>query len=295
MTAKKIGIVGEVLFDQFPDGQQLLGGAPFNVAWHLQAFGAAVDFISRVGSDALGERIRQAMLAWRMPAGALQTDSDYPTGIVKITINNGEPGYEILDNQAYDYIASAQLDPEAHYSIIYHGTLALRHTASEQALNDLKTRHRGKIFIDVNLRNPWWRQECVDRWLADGDVVKLNHEELMRLMHSQGSLKDLMRSFLTRHRLETLIVTCGSEGAVALTDRDEFVEVAPTEHLTVVDTVGAGDAFASIVLLGILLDWPLPLTMSRARDFASALVTRKGATVEDLSFYRSFIAAWQLG
>lgn len=292
MTAKKIGIFGEVLFDQFPDGQRLLGGAPFNVAWHLQAFGAPVDFISRVGNDALGERIRQAMLAWGMPADALQTDSHYPTGAVKITINNGEPGYEILDDQAYDFIASAQLNPDAHYSIIYHGTLALRHSASKQALDELKTRHRGKIFLDVNLRNPWWQQERVKLWLAGADIVKLNHDELMQLTHRQGNLKDLMLSFLAQHRLETLIVTCGSKGAIALTNHGELVEVAPAERLTVVDTVGAGDAFASVVLLGMLSNWPLPLTMNRAQDFASALVTTQGAIVEDLNFYRSFITAW---
>ena len=34
-----IALFGEVLIDQFPEGQRILGGAPFNVAWHLQAFG----------------------------------------------------------------------------------------------------------------------------------------------------------------------------------------------------------------------------------------------------------------
>ena len=31
-------VFGEVLFDCFPDGSRVLGGAPFNVAWHCQAF-----------------------------------------------------------------------------------------------------------------------------------------------------------------------------------------------------------------------------------------------------------------
>ena len=57
-----IALFGEVLMDQFPDGQCVLGGAPFNVAWHLQAFGLAPQFISRVGKDAPGETIRQAMI-----------------------------------------------------------------------------------------------------------------------------------------------------------------------------------------------------------------------------------------
>ena len=44
-------VFGEVLFDCFADGTRVLGGAPFNVAWHLQAFGEAPLFVSRVGDD----------------------------------------------------------------------------------------------------------------------------------------------------------------------------------------------------------------------------------------------------
>ena len=59
-------IFGEVLFDHFPDGSAVLGGAPFNVAWHLQAFGLKPLFVSRVGNDAAGESVRWAMRQWRM-------------------------------------------------------------------------------------------------------------------------------------------------------------------------------------------------------------------------------------
>lgn len=52
---------GEVLFDHFPDGHVVLGGAPFNVAWHLQAFAKAPMIVSRVGNDPLGHQIRQSM------------------------------------------------------------------------------------------------------------------------------------------------------------------------------------------------------------------------------------------
>ena len=56
--SNKLCIFGEVLFDVFPDGHQVLGGAPFNVAWHLQAFGQSPFFISRVGNDPQGKEIR---------------------------------------------------------------------------------------------------------------------------------------------------------------------------------------------------------------------------------------------
>jgi hypothetical protein len=51
-------IFGEVLYDCFPDGEAVLGGAPFNVAWHLQGLGLSPLFISRVGDDPLGHRVR---------------------------------------------------------------------------------------------------------------------------------------------------------------------------------------------------------------------------------------------
>jgi len=294
MTHNPIAIFGEALFDQFPGGQQVLGGAPFNVAWHLQAFGQRPCFISRVGLDATGDKIRQAMLAWGMAVENLQIDPDYPTGIVQVTINNGEPGYEILADQAYDFITAQQLDSDRQFSVIYHGTLALRNRTSEQALRDLTAHHQGKVFIDVNLRAPWWHKEAVNQWLVKAHWVKLNYDELMQLSPRQHTLQDAMCWFLAQHQLEVLVVTCGSQGAMAINRAGEFIEVVPTADLSIVDTVGAGDGFAAVLLLGMQHDWPLSVTMERAQSFASALVTQRGATVQDLSFYRPFIRAWNL-
>ena len=54
-------IFGEVLFDRFPDGSEVLGGAPFNVAWNLRGLGQDPLLVSRVGKDELGDRILDAM------------------------------------------------------------------------------------------------------------------------------------------------------------------------------------------------------------------------------------------
>ncbi|MFI3155765.1 MAG: carbohydrate kinase [Methylococcaceae bacterium] len=294
MTDNQIAVFGEALVDQFPDAQQILGGAPFNVAWHLQAFNQRPCFISRVGHDATGDKIRQAMLAWGMAVENLACDPDYPTGTVQVTINNGEPGYEILADQAYDFISPQQVSAGRQYSVIYHGTLALRNRVSEQALRDLTARHQGKVFIDVNLRAPWWHKETVNQWLGKAHWAKLNHDELMLLAAQQNTLQDTMRLFLAQHELDVLVVTCGSRGALSIDRTGEFIEVEPTGDLAVADTVGAGDAFAAVLLVGIQHGWPLQRAMERAQSFASALVTKRGATVQDLSFYRPFIDAWHL-
>ena len=116
----------------------------------------------------------------------------------------------------------------------------------------------------------------------------------MQLMPAQNTLHDAMRLFLAQHSLEVLIVTCGSMGALALNNAGEFFEVSPTTNLPVVDTVGAGDAFSAVLLLGIQKGWSLSVTMDRAQTFASALVTQRGATVQDWAFYQPFIQDWNL-
>lgn len=292
MKHNPITLFGEVLFDQFPDGQAVLGGAPFNVAWHLQAFGQRPCFISRVGADALGEQIRTNMLAWGMDTTHLQTDETHPTGVVQITINNGEPAYEILDEQAYDYIANPNNIIKS--SIIYHGTLALRHSTSAQSLAKLLAQHDGIVFLDVNLRAPWWRADQVAECLTSADWVKLNDDELHQLAEPQATLQETLHDFLAAYQLSGLIVTRGELGAVALTKNGDYFEVTPNALAEVVDTVGAGDAFASVLLLGLQHQWPLDVTLLRAQDFASALVTQKGATVQNKDFYLPFIAQWQL-
>ena len=106
-------LFGEVLFDRFPSGDVVLGGAPFNVAWHLQAFGLAPLFLSRVGDDDLGREVLSAMRSWGMETFGVQVDSEHPTGAVEVRIADDEPSYEILPEQAYDYIRGQDLPPLA--------------------------------------------------------------------------------------------------------------------------------------------------------------------------------------
>lgn len=97
-------IFGEVLFDCFPDGKRVLGGAPFNVAWHCQAFGMKPLLISRVGNDTPGEEIQQAMADWGMTTAGLQLDLQHPSGVVDVQFVEGEPVYSIVENSAWDFI-----------------------------------------------------------------------------------------------------------------------------------------------------------------------------------------------
>lgn len=297
LTPARIGrpvVFGEVLFDRFPDGSAVLGGAPFNVAWHLQAFGQEPLFISRVGDDPMGRRIRDAMTDHGMDTSGLQLDSAHPTGIVDVSFVDGEPSYDIVEGRAWDFVAADALPPLRDVALIYHGSLALRGAVTRKAFQELKQRLPAPRFVDVNLRAPWWNPTAVLDLIDGAAWVKLNAGELAELDPGDDGSERAAEAWRAAHALRLLILTRGAQGALALAP-DACIGVAPEAASTVVDTVGAGDAFASVFLLGILNGWSLDNTLHRAQDFASALVGVRGATVEDPAFYAGFATAWGLG
>lgn len=292
-------IFGEALFDCFPDGAEVLGGAPFNVAWHLAAFGASPVFISRVGEDALGDRIEQAMSERGMTRTGLQRDPVHATGTVQVSLADGEPSYDIVFDRAYDHIDPGALPDLPAGALLYHGSLALRHGVSARALGVLRESLDPPVFLDVNLRDPWWDTAAVRGMIDAARWVKLNADELALLAPAVGNaagdpIEARALALLQRHRLELVIATLGSAGALALGADGEICRVAPERSVQVVDAVGAGDGFASVLILGLLRDWPLPQTLQRAQAFASAMVGQRGATVSDPDFYAGFARDWGL-
>ena len=287
MSDNHLCIFGEVLFDHFADGKRVLGGAPFNVAWHLQAFGQTPHFISRVGNDAEGETVRTAMRDWGMDTTGLQIDSQRPTGRVSVSLVNGEPIYTIDADSAYDAIAPIRED--IHCSFLYHGSLALRELTSRESLQRLKACGAQTIFVDVNLRSPWWQRQQIQSQLHSAHWVKLNGDELALLYPGQSPA-----GFMAEYGLTGVLLTHGAGGAEVMTSSGEHFQVSPQGNSEVVDTVGAGDAFAAVVILGLTNDWPLEVSLERAQLFASQMVGRRGATVASADFYQTFINQWQL-
>jgi len=287
-------IFGEVLFDHFSDGSLVLGGAPFNVAWHLQACGAEPLLISRVGDDALGRRIRATMQEWGMDTRGLQQDPLRPTGTVEVSLAEGEPRFDIVSGCAYDFVDPATLPPHGDISLLYHGTLALRSPQNRAALAQLGRTSGAPVLLDVNLRPPWWQRDAVLELLAGARWAKLNEAELATLAPDGRDPEGQARALQEAGRMELLIVTLGAAGALARRRDGTLLRMAPAAAVPVVDTVGAGDAFAAVTLLGLLRGWGLATTLERAQSFAAALVGIRGATPQRSDFYAPFLERWGL-
>ncbi|MDF1582554.1 MAG: carbohydrate kinase [Methyloprofundus sp.] len=288
MTKAVVFVFGEVLFDCFPSGEQVLGGAPFNVAWHLQALGDQPHFISRVGQDALGQDIIQAMNHWGMDTSSIQIDPLHQTGQVDIQMLDNEPHYTITPDCAYDFIAADSVRKLPVSGILYHGSLALRHSVAREAFNVLANNPQLAIFLDVNLRSPWWQKEDIYSCLSQARWAKLNQHELQQLGFGATDIKQEMLRLQAQFNLQQLIITRGSEGALVLDAKGEFFNIKPQPVDNIVDTVGAGDAFSAVFIHGLLSGWSVPDILNRAQAFASKVIGLRGASSLDLAFYQDF-------
>ena len=281
-------IVGEVLFDVMPDGTRVLGGAPFNVAWHLEAFGLRPLMITRVGTDVSGDEVLTAMASWGMDTSGVQRDDTYPTGRVEVDLDDGEPTFRILPDQAYDHLdggLAVRSAAGSTFSLLYHGSLISRGEVSRSSLDDLAKAFRAPVFVDVNLRDPWWNRQDVVASVRRATWVKLNEAEIGLLAGDSDTKTATV--FRADHELDAVIVTRGGRGAVVV-DGGGVFEATPPAEVEVVDTVGAGDAFSAVFILGLILGWSTEVTLERALEFAAAVCTVQGATVRDRGFYSEF-------
>jgi len=300
MAAPTVIAFGEALVDQFRD-RNVLGGAPFNVTCHLGALGAHPILVTRAGKDALGEQLQQAMSERRLDLRGVQNDPVRPTGRVKVTETEAGHAFDILSEQAYDHIHASMarmVGLSVHPDMVYFGTLSQRSDESRRALRDLLAAVDARVFLDVNLRDPWVDADTL-RWsLQHASVVKLNEDELARigdLLSLDGTTPQARAAILlSGFDLERLVVTCGADGAWTLDPAGRIESVAGTPLTHVVDTVGAGDGFAAVFMLGMLRGWPPADTLIRADAFARALCQIRGAVPASQDFYRPFIRDWQL-
>ncbi len=280
-------IFGEVLFDCFESGERRLGGAPFNVAWTLQAFGQAPFFVSVIGQDEDGAAILDRMQDWGMAEEGLRELADHATGTVEVRVDDDEPGYDIPSPRAWDFIEDEGFIAER---LLYHGSLALRSDVNQGTLRAMRERSPAQRFFDVNLRPPHTPVQLARSWMRGADWVKLNLDELREvsgeasvdLAHSEAAIDHV----IGQYAVNNVLLTAGAQGARIRGDYgDATVSPAPAPE-SLVDTVGAGDAFTAVTLHGILSGWSAGAIVERAGRFAAKVCGLKGAITRNPTFYQ---------
>lgn len=298
-------VFGEVLFDVFqnPPNQikKILGGAPFNVAWNLSMFGLSPFFISAVGKDEQGAKVLSAMQQNQMTTSFV-SQSLLPTGVVEVSLVDGQPQYTIVDQTAYDDIQissqqwSSLTENVSDHTLLYHGSLALRHQENRVQLQKLKDSFSVQTFFDVNLRSPWYSKKEILSYLPQTDWLKLNEQEFQEMFFSinfpisQETQKKVF-ALIKEFDLQGIILTAGTLGA-ALFTKEQFYFCEAVLQKNFKDAVGAGDAFSSVLIWGILLNKDKEKILKQAIDFSSAVCSLNGATTLDKNFYANIVKSW---
>jgi len=286
-----IASIGEILFDVY-ENEKKIGGAPFNFIYHVIKLTGRGNFVSRIGNDEFGAEILNFLKHNGISSDYIQTDDTYPTGRAIANLDEKKiPHWKIEQNCAYDFIKKKEdiVSMILNSDCLYFGTLAQRSTVSRDTIQSLLGKPI-KYFCDLNIRQNYFTVETVKQSLKTADVLKINEDELIILNNLFiNETYDLIATSLKIKNLfaiDLLCVTCGEKGSYLFKlDEIDFCKASVKDAI---DTVGAGDAYASILCTGYLGGWNLKDLNKTAADFAGEIVKIRGALPENDNIYDKF-------
>lgn len=264
-------VAGEALIDLLPvpgaahHFNARPGGAPFNVAIGLARLGQPACFLGRISADAFGRRLAGHLQDAGVDLSMVVTAAQVTTLGVAALDAHGQAVYTFYANGTADWQWTESEVPQvlpAGTRALYAGGLALRFLPGAAVLEGLLRRARRQgsalIFLDPNVRSGLdftaaAERARVERQLELAHVVKASQDDIA-LLYPGRDWREIAAAW-QRLTSGMVVVTLGPEGAYALTPGGSEITV-PAVPVDVVDTVGAGDAFAAALLDGLVGEMP---------------------------------------
>ncbi|WP_296225064.1 bifunctional 5-dehydro-2-deoxygluconokinase/5-dehydro-2-deoxyphosphogluconate aldolase [Ralstonia sp. UBA689] len=261
--------------------QMYLGGSSGNVAFGVARLGLRTAMISRVGDEQMGRFLREALAREGCDTSQLQIDPQRPTALVLLGLKDRDtfPLLFMRENCAdmavradeirEDFIAGCR-------ALAITGTHLSTPTTREASLTalDYARRHGVVRILDIDYRPVLWgltsRGAGENRYVPDAHVSQqlqqvLGEFDLLvgteeEFLIAGGVPHDLMASLRAVRAISNaaLIVKRGALGCCviegAIPTRIEDAPTYPGERVEVLNVLGAGDAFLSGLLSGLLRD-----------------------------------------
>jgi fructokinase len=258
-----VAVAGEALIDFVPAGRNGLfeaapGGSPANVAVGLARQEVPVRLLARIADDLLGHRIRAHLTGNRVDL-SFAVQAAEPTSLAIVDVGpDGVVEYDFrvkgtADWQWRDHELAAALDGDV--VALHAGSLALTMAPGADALQRLMARAGEAMTVsyDPNCRpllmgSPEAVRGRIETLVGLADVVKASADDLAWLLPGRAP-EQVAESWLAKGP-SVVVVTLGPAGLVVAA-RQAGVMRRPGRSVTVVDTVGAGDACMSALLAGL--------------------------------------------
>lgn len=319
---KLLTCIGEILIDFLPIEQDGIttgfsmhpGGAPFNVAVGLARLGQPAAFVSKIADDFFGRYLRAYVQAQGIDTRFLLSTGEAASTLAFVAMEAGEPVFTFYGEGTADTLLRIDEIPEtcfAETGLLHFGGISLLRGTTPATVLAVVERLKGTALLsfDPNMRPKLIRDEhgyraLLQRLFSLADIIKISAADIAWL--APGHAVEQMAAELLAQGAALVTVTRGGDGVLALRARPdgepERWEV-PTYQVTVVDTVGAGDAFSAGLLAGLaergvtsraaLLDLP-PDQLEAALRFAAAVAAltcaRAGANPPLLGEVQQFLA-----
>ncbi|MBO9628625.1 MAG: carbohydrate kinase [Shinella sp.] len=254
---------GEALIDMLPRTTTLgedtyapyAGGAIFNTAIALGRLGVPTGFFTGLSDDMMGDILRKTLAESGVDYSYCATLSR-PTTVAFVKLVNGHATYAFYDEgTAGRMITEAELpDLGDDCEALHFGAISLIPEPCGSTYEALLKREHEKrvISLDPNIRPGFIKDKDahmarIRRMAGMADIVKFSDEDLA-WFGLEGDEDALARHWL-HHGAKLVVVTRGAQGAVGYTAAHKVT--VPSERVTVVDTVGAGDTFDAGVLASL--------------------------------------------
>lgn len=262
-----------------------IGGAEANLSIALARLGHSARFISRVGDDPFGRRVRAVLDAEGVDTSALQVDSGAPTGVFfrEWLPDGARRVFYYRAGSAASRLAPADLTPElfagakiVHLTGITPALSASCAAACLQAL-ELAKAAGALVSFDPNYRPRLWPPETARAALLplmrQTDILLMGHEDARAALGVED--EEAMLEAGAALGPPIVVLKRAERGAVALAEgRRVEVPAAPITHM--LDPVGAGDGFDAGFLAGHLRGWHLEESLALGAKVGAAAVERLG-------------------
>ncbi|MEO9275388.1 sugar kinase [Marinomonas sp. 5E14-1] len=265
-----------------------LAGAEVNVAIGMARLGFESNYVSKVGKDCLGEFIRNAIGKEGIKTDSISETSEAPTGfMMKSNQTDGsDPLVEYFRrNSAASTLNAGDINASlftANTHLHLTGVAAAVSDSTREAIRQALTYAKAQgctITFDTNLRPTLWPNQetmvaTINEFAFASDIILPGIEEGKILVGSEDP--ETIADFYIKNGAKIVIVKLGSAGAYYKTAEGESGTVAGFKVETVVDTVGAGDSFATGVISALLDGKSVEEAARRGNLFGSLAVQVRG-------------------
>ena len=273
---------GEILWDVYAD-KKYIGGASLNFAAHLARHGEESYLLSCVGEDGLGDEALLHLNEIHVFTDYVSRSNTKDTGMCLVTLDkNAIPSYDLKQDVAYDYIDCDKVKED--FDILYFGTLALRNNYNLDSLGELLKRKRFcEVFVDINMRAPFYSYESVSFSMRNTTILKVSSEELpivADILSIDKAVDYKVFAKLLKERysnIKLIIITLGAEGAYCYDCVNGQTYYSDSQKVDVVSTVGAGDSFSAAFLHQYFLKKDLQYCLEYASGIAGFVVSKMEA------------------